>query len=89
MATKAPAAWPTLDLPLTSISHTGAPEWLVDRCDNVNPGNVDRCRYGDLTAPRTAVVVGDSMATSWLPAACGSRAGTPAGPTVSRRGRPS
>ena len=64
----APAAWPPLDLPLTTISRTGAPEWLVDRCDNVNPGNVDRCRYGDLTAPRTAVVVGDSMATSWLPA---------------------
>ncbi len=64
----APAAWPPLDLPLTSISRTGAPEWLVDRCDNVNAGNVDRCRYGDLTAPRTAVVVGDSMATSWLPA---------------------
>jgi hypothetical protein len=64
----APAAWPALDLPLGSISRTGAPEWLVDRCDNVNPGNVDRCRYGDLTAPRTAVVVGDSMATSWLPA---------------------
>ena len=64
----APAAWPALDLPLASISRTGAPEWLVDRCDNVNPGNVDRCRYGDLTAPRTAVVVGDSMATSWLPA---------------------
>jgi peptidoglycan/LPS O-acetylase OafA/YrhL len=64
----APAAWPRLDLPLASISGTGAPEWLVDRCDNVNAGNVDRCRYGDLTAPRTAVVVGDSMATSWLPA---------------------
>ncbi len=67
-ASVAPDAWPTLDLPLTSISSTGAPEWIVDRCDNVNPGNVDRCRYGDLTAPRTAVVVGDSMATSWLPA---------------------
>jgi len=64
----APAAWPRLDLPLASISRSGAPEWLVDRCDNVNAGNVDRCRYGDLTAPRTAVVVGDSMATSWLPA---------------------
>jgi peptidoglycan/LPS O-acetylase OafA/YrhL len=64
----APAAWPALDLPLATISRTGAPEWLVDRCDNVNAGNVDRCRYGDLTAPRTAVVVGDSMATSWLPA---------------------
>ena len=64
----APAAWPALDLPLASISRTGAPEWLVDRCDNVNAGNVDRCRYGDLTAPRTAVVVGDSLATSWLPA---------------------
>ena len=63
-----PAAWPPLDLPLASISRTGAPEWLVDRCDNVDPGNVDRCRYGDLTAPRTAVVLGDSMATSWLPA---------------------
>ena len=39
----------------------------LDRCDNVNAG-LGRCRYGDLRAPRTAVVVGDSMATSWLPA---------------------
>ena len=64
----APASWPPLDLPLETISSAGSPEWLVDRCDNVNSGNLSRCRYGDPAAPRTAAVVGDSMATSWLPA---------------------
>ena len=67
-ASLAPVSWPRLDLPLETISHSGAPEWLVDRCDNVNAGNLSRCRYGDPNASLTAAVVGDSMATSWLPA---------------------
>ena len=52
----------------TAITHAGAPEWLVDKCDNVNAGNLARCRYGAATAPRTAALVGDSMAISWMPA---------------------
>ena len=67
-ASVAPASWPELDLPLATISRAGSPEWLEDKCDNVNRGNVERCRYGDPAAPKTAALVGDSMAISWLPA---------------------
>ncbi|MEX2290113.1 MAG: acyltransferase family protein [Mycobacteriales bacterium] len=64
----APASWPLLDPSLERISLAGAPEWVTDRCDNVNSGNLERCRYGPVTASRTAALVGDSMAISWLPA---------------------
>ena len=66
-ASVAPASFPSLDVPLSAISRAGAPEWIVDGCDNVNSGNVTTCRYGDPAAPRTAALVGDSMAISWLP----------------------
>jgi len=64
----APVAWPALTPPLAGIGTAGSPEWLVDKCDNVNAGNVERCRYGAAGARRTAALVGDSMAISWLPA---------------------
>lgn len=64
----APAAWPALSIPLETISRAGAPEWIDDHCDNVNDGNIVRCSYGPANAAKTAVVVGDSIATSWLPA---------------------
>jgi peptidoglycan/LPS O-acetylase OafA/YrhL len=60
--------WPPLRPPLDGISFAGAPEWIEDKCDNVNAGNLDRCRYGPTGAPRSAALVGDSMAISWLPA---------------------
>jgi peptidoglycan/LPS O-acetylase OafA/YrhL len=63
-----PASWPELDPPLEGITYAGAPEWIVDKCDNVNSGNLDQCRYGRPTARRTAALFGDSMAISWLPA---------------------
>ena len=63
-----PADWPPLRPPLAGITHAGAPEWIEDKCDNVNEGNLDRCRYGPADAARTAVVFGDSMAISWVPA---------------------
>ena len=67
-ASIAPTAWPPLLPPLEGIDRSGAPEWIVDKCDNVNPGNVERCLYGPADAPRTAALVGDSIAVSWLPA---------------------
>jgi peptidoglycan/LPS O-acetylase OafA/YrhL len=67
-ASLAPPSWPPLDPPLHGIRYAGAPEWVSDRCDNVHPGNVDSCRYGPPEASRTAALVGDSMAISWLPA---------------------
>ena len=67
-ASLAPTSWPPLQPPLDGINRSGAPEWIVDKCENVNPGNVERCVYGDAAAPRSAAVVGDSIAASWLPA---------------------
>ena len=67
-ASLAPASWPVLDPPLDGIGSAGAPEWIVDGCDNVNPDNAARCVYGPADATRTAALVGDSMAISWLPA---------------------
>jgi peptidoglycan/LPS O-acetylase OafA/YrhL len=63
-----PETWPPLDPPLDGLRFAGAPEWIEDKCDNVNEGNLSDCRYGPADAPRTAVLFGDSMAISWLPA---------------------
>jgi hypothetical protein len=67
-ASVAPASWPELDPPLQGLRYAGAPEWITDKCENINPGNVATCRYGPPTAPRTAALFGDSIAISWLPA---------------------
>ncbi|MCW2615077.1 MAG: hypothetical protein JWN08_2071, partial [Frankiales bacterium] len=67
-ASVAPSSWPALEVPLDSVSTAGAPEWVDDRCDNVNSGNAARCTYGSTLAVKRAVLVGDSMAISWLPA---------------------
>ncbi|MBC7374642.1 MAG: acyltransferase, partial [Frankiales bacterium] len=67
-ASVAPTSWPALEVPLEQISGAGAPEWIVDRCDNVNAGNTARCTYGSPLAAKRAVLVGDSMAISYLPA---------------------
>jgi len=56
--------WPMADqLPGNEAQ---APEWVVDRCTSVLADDVDRCSYGD--GERLAVVVGDSYATTYLPA---------------------
>ena len=67
-ASVAPASWPALEVPLEQISTAGAPEWVVDRCDNVSAGNAARCTYGSPLASKRAVLLGDSMAISYLPA---------------------
>ncbi len=67
-ASVAPAQWPPLDPPLGGIRFAGSPEWIEDKCDNVNSGNLGTCRYGPPDATRTAALFGDSMAISWLPA---------------------
>ena len=67
-ASLAPESWPELEPPLSGIRFAGSPEWIVDKCDNVNSGNLEKCRYGPSDAPRTAALVGDSIAISWLPA---------------------
>jgi peptidoglycan/LPS O-acetylase OafA/YrhL len=59
--------WEDLDPPLDALASSGAPEWLVDECLFVDAENVDQCQYGDPAAPHRAVLVGDSIAISWMP----------------------
>ncbi len=60
--------WPELTPSLDALgSDAWAPEWTQDDCLNVLL-NVDDCRYGDPAAPRTAVLMGDSVGISWMPA---------------------
>ncbi|WP_456552166.1 acyltransferase family protein [Blastococcus sp. SYSU D00813] len=59
--------WPELSPGLDALGTAAqAPEWIRDDCLNVLY-TVDRCRYGDAQAERTAVLLGDSVAISWLP----------------------
>jgi peptidoglycan/LPS O-acetylase OafA/YrhL len=61
-------SWPgeVLDQ-LGAVADTGAPEWTQDRCLDVGPPNRERCVYGPDGASRTAALLGDSIAVSWLP----------------------
>jgi hypothetical protein len=44
------------------------PEWVKDDCLNVSPGRVSKCVYGNPNGDRLAVVLGDSHASSYVPA---------------------
>ena len=59
--------WPELTPGLDALgSAAQAPEWVEDDCLSVLY-NVAECRYGDPGAPLTAVLLGDSVAISWMP----------------------
>nr|WP_244288007.1 acyltransferase family protein [Cryobacterium flavum] len=47
---------------------SGAPEWVDDNCLSVSEKNAAGCVYGDPAATKTAVLLGDSMAISYMPA---------------------
>ncbi|KAD3455960.1 acyltransferase family protein [Arthrobacter yangruifuii] len=64
-AASASTSWPELAPSLDELSFV--PEWTVDKCMNVTDANVSQCIYGDLAATKTAVVIGDSVAISWMP----------------------
>jgi peptidoglycan/LPS O-acetylase OafA/YrhL/lysophospholipase L1-like esterase len=73
---------PQLSPPLGDLATSAAaPEWIADHClDQDTPAQVAHCRYGPPHPMRTAVVVGDSFAVSYIP---GIRAGLePAGYAV-------
>nr|WP_281372099.1 acyltransferase family protein [Modestobacter versicolor] len=59
--------WPALDPALDQLDQARAPEWVEDQCLNVTPDNEESCLYGDEEAASTAVLLGDSVAISWLP----------------------
>ena len=60
--------WDTLNPSIDSLDSAGAPEWIRDHCLDVKDGgDVGRCVYGPPTAPHLAVVLGDSIAASWMP----------------------
>lgn len=58
--------WPTLNPPVNRLSRSRAAEW--DRCADVGPEQQGMCRFGSSGAKRTVVVLGDTIAVSWLPA---------------------
>ncbi len=59
--------WPDdLDPTLDEMPKYGADQWVVD-CLAVGGDNVDDCRFGPPDAARSAVLLGDSYATQWLP----------------------
>ncbi|HVT78538.1 MAG TPA: acyltransferase family protein [Acidimicrobiales bacterium] len=60
-------SWPPLQPSLDNLTHDAAPEWTKDNCINVERQNEVRCAYGPANAPHLAVVVGDSIAVSYMP----------------------
>ena len=60
--------WPTLAPAIENLGPDAwAPEWVGDRCQDVWQADVSRCTYGDPKATKTAVLVGDSIAISYMP----------------------
>jgi peptidoglycan/LPS O-acetylase OafA/YrhL len=59
-------SWDGLDDVLDDLPSQVAPEWKPDGCINVVDENLDQCVYGDRAGARTAVVIGDSVAVSWM-----------------------
>jgi peptidoglycan/LPS O-acetylase OafA/YrhL len=72
----AASSWPNLSPAVSELGPSAkAPEWVTDGClghdvrslDDPR-SNADRCVYGAADATRTAVVLGDSIAISYVPA---------------------
>ncbi|SEN39691.1 acyltransferase family protein [Cryobacterium luteum] len=68
-AALAATAWPETTPAFDALGdNSGAPEWIDDNCLSVSAKNAAGCRYGDPAATKTAVLLGDSMAISYMPA---------------------
>ncbi|TFD66767.1 acyltransferase family protein [Cryobacterium ruanii] len=62
-------AWPETSPAFDALGdNSGAQEWVDDNCLSVSAKNAAGCRYGDPAAAKTAVLLGDSMAISYMPA---------------------
>ncbi|WP_144659250.1 acyltransferase family protein [Paenarthrobacter nicotinovorans] len=60
-------AWPVLVPSIDELDGKFVPEWVEDKCLNVSEDNIHNCLYGEPSAPRTAVLLGDSVSISWMP----------------------
>ena len=62
-------SWPALEPSLDSLGEsTLVAPWVRDDClDVTSDEDRDRCSYGDAAGSKLAVVIGDSVATSYLP----------------------
>jgi peptidoglycan/LPS O-acetylase OafA/YrhL len=68
-AALASSAWPETTPAFDALGDkSGATEWVDDNCLSVSEKNAAGCLYGDPAAPKTAVLLGDSMAISYMPA---------------------
>lgn len=59
--------WPEFTPSIDDLAALRAPQWTENGCLNVTDANGDLCVYGSPKPTKTAVVMGDSIATSWLP----------------------
>ncbi|PXA70026.1 acyltransferase family protein [Cryobacterium arcticum] len=59
--------WPAFDPPADGSVNLRVPQWVEDDCLTISEEKLDSCAYGATEPSKTAVIVGDSIATSWLP----------------------
>lgn len=64
--------WPDFEPAIANMADQRVPQWTENGCLDVTPANIDSCVYGVADSQKTVVVLGDSIATSWLPAVIGA-----------------
>ncbi|MCI2956150.1 acyltransferase [Agromyces atrinae] len=64
--------WPVFNPSLDNLADQRVPQWTDNGCLDVDSNNEELCVYGSGAPTKTAVVLGDSIATSWLPAVIGA-----------------
>lgn len=69
--------WPALSPAIDNLmGKAWVPEWREDSCHDVWEADLSRCLYGDKDAVKTAVLVGDSIAISYMPGLRAALAGS-------------
>lgn len=66
MATEA-REWPEFSIPMDELEDAKVTEWTDDNCIDISDADLERCTY-DGPADRLVLVLGDSVAVSWVPA---------------------
>jgi peptidoglycan/LPS O-acetylase OafA/YrhL len=65
-------SWPEFDPPIENLIDQRVPQWTSNDCLNVSDENVDLCVYGASNPSGVVAILGDSIATSWLPGVIGA-----------------